>query len=347
MRVVLANLWFPPGTRDVDTLVAGLPLQRELARALVRRGHTVRVVQEFRYAARTVDQGVEWVTTVADPRPRRILAALGDPVPALRAPALHLLPPIRDFGPDVVHGFDLVAYPTVVLLPRPLVLTFHGGAPARRPAWRWLERRALADTTLLFASIEQGRGFPGRVLAVPELSTTMRRVPAPRLRGSPSCLSVGRLDAVKDPLTLLRGFGRLLVARPDAHLHLAWTEAPLFDTVRAFVDQHLAGKVTLLGRRPLAELPALYSGADLYLQASTREVYGRAPLEAIACGCAPVLSDIPAFRAMVPDPACLFPVGDADGLAAAALRATPVDSDWFERILSFDALAARVEAAYQ
>jgi glycosyltransferase involved in cell wall biosynthesis len=69
-------------------------------------------------------------------------------------------------------------------------------------------------------------------------------------------------------------------------------------------------------------------------------------LEALACGLAPVLSVIPAFRALAPDPAALFPVGDPDALAAAALRTAPPPPGWFDRLYSFDALAARVEAAW-
>lgn len=344
MRVVLVKQWYDPALRDPDALIAADDLRRELALALAARGHEVRVVQEFAHAATRPG----WVFVPGGARLRGLLARLGDAHPHIHAPAPHLRAPILAFRPDVVHAFDLVAFLAMGSLPRPLVATFHGGAPARRAAWRLAQRWGLRDSTLLFTTVEQGRGFGRPVRALPELSTPLRRVEAPRLPGRPALLWTGRLDPVKDPLTGLRAFEAFARVFPDTHLSVAWSEAPLLDEVRAFVEARLRGRVSLLGPQPPAAMAALYSGADRFLQASVREVCGRALLEAMACGLSPVVTDIPPFRALVPEARVLFPVGDA-AAAAAALAQPPIEglAAWFERELSYAALARRLEGVYR
>lgn len=328
-------------------MIAADPLRRELAAHLRGRGHDVTVVQGWTAAARVDADGVDWRFVRLAPLPRRVAHALGDPHPLLRVPAVEVLPAVVVSRPEVVHAFDLVAFPTLALLPRPLVVTFHGGAPARRLAWRLAQRVGLRGATLAFTSLEQGRGFGRPIVAIPETSTTMRRVPAPRLPGSPALLWVGRLDPVKDPWTVLRGVRRLRVRHPDVHLTMVWTDAPLLDDVRAWVAAELAGAVTLLGPRPPEALPALYSGADRLVQGSVREVCGRALLEAMACGLPPVVPSLPATRAIVPDVRLLFPVGDDAAMAAAVEVEPAVDvAAHFEAELAFGPLTTRYERLY-
>jgi glycosyltransferase involved in cell wall biosynthesis len=91
------------------------------------------------------------------------------------------------------------------------------------------------------------------------------------------------------------------------------------------------------------------------VQASVREVCGMVPLEALACGTTPVLSDIPPFRRLTDDGRVgrLFPVGDAAALADALVSAAhdPVPPAevrrWFDGALSFDALSDTVDAVYR
>jgi glycosyltransferase involved in cell wall biosynthesis len=87
------------------------------------------------------------------------------------------------------------------------------------------------------------------------------------------------------------------------------------------------------------------------------EYSGFVPLEAMACGVVPVLTDLPSFRAMTADGryGVLFEAGDDAGLARRVLR---LDREklsslraevraHFERELSFRALADRLEAVYE
>lgn len=364
VRVALVNLWHPPGL-DPAGILAADPLRRELGRLLAQRGHEVHVVQEHAETTTRCDGAVTWHFVRPSIVARVARSALAHRTDAMvKAPATHLLPALRSLSPDLIHSFDLSFYPTLALLGRfararriPLVAHFHGGAPARTAGLRALERYALARTDrLLFTSRERGLDWvrsgaladPSRIVEVFETSTLFEPGPAPRLPGHPAILHAGRLDAVKDPLTVLAGFRAALPRLPDAHLTMAFTDAPLLPAV-AVAARGLP--VTLRGRVPVAEMEALHRGADRFVQASVREVCSVAVLEAIAVGTPVILSDIPPFARLTDGGRVgrLFPVGDAAALAEALVAPAPDRATvraWFERSLSFAALAETVEAVY-
>ncbi len=374
MHVAFVNLWWPPTLESPAAVVAADPLRRALSHALLARGLRVTVIQEWREDAIFEDRGAEggsvtwrFVRTRPSTRAlRALLGAAGRHDAFVKAPSTAPLAALAALHPDLIHSFDLTATASLALLGRyargrgiPLVVHFHGGAPARMAPLRALERHALSRCDrLLFTARAQGLAWVAagalpddrRLVEVFETTTLFSPGPAPRLEGAPACLAVGRLDAVKDPLTLIEGFRRLREARPGAVLHLAYTEAP----ARAAVERAAAGlPVRMLGR--VEDPQPLYRGADLFLQASTREVCGRAPLEAMASGLVPVLSDIPAFRRLTGDGAVgrLFRVGDPDDLARAALSITEPEVEGrraraaFEARLSPAALARDVLAVYE
>ena len=111
-------------------------------------------------------------------------------------------------------------------------------------------------------------------------------------------------------------------------------------------DPRLAGRVHLLGRVPHAQVETLLRASDLYVSGSRAEGSGYAAIEAMACGVTPVLTDIPAFRALTDDGRIgrLWPCGDAQRLAEALLlEATKPTSPervraHFDARLSFDAV---------
>lgn len=379
MRVTFVNLW-----HDQPTPAAQIDrdeTRRELSRALAARGHAVTVVQEHPGAATVYDGPVRWIfapPSAACRGARALLRAAGRDDAMVKAPADHLLAPVAASDPQIIHSFDLAFYPTVALLSplarrlgAPLLLHDHGGAPARWASLRWVERRALRGVArLLFTTAARGQAWvasgalddPGRIAEVFETSTRFSPgdPAAARARlglaGAPLVAHLGRLDPVKDPLTTLEGFRLFLRDFPSARLALASTDAPLLAEVRAAARDL---PVRFLGRLDRAQCQDLLRGADLFVQASRREVCGVAALEALATGVPPVLSDIPPFRRLTDGGAWgrLFPPGDAAGLARAlgeawaarqsgALSPEAVRA-WFSSALSFEALAASVEAVYQ
>ncbi len=373
MRVALVNCWHAatePGAQiEADTL------RRELAHGLAALGHEVHVVQELPTAA-TVDDGPvrwhfippDWFTRAA----RVALGAAGRDDALVKAPAPHLARATAALRADIVHSFDLVNYGLLAELGRDtrrrgaaLVAHFHGGAPARLEPLRRVERAAFANVTRFCftthnhaAPWEQSGALADtrRVVEVYETSTLFRtgdRAEArarTQLQGSPALLHLGRLDAVKDPLTTLAALRSVLPQLPGAHLTFAWTDGPL----EAELRRAAAGlPVTFLGRASRERTELLLRAADLFVQASTREVCGQAALEAFGTGTPSVLSDIPSFRKMTANGTVgrLFPAGDSPAMAAAIATSNYTDARdrvraRFDAALSFEALARAVSGVY-
>ena len=163
-----------------------------------------------------------------------------------------------------------------------------------------------------------------------EASTTLRPMAraaareASGIEGSPALLWVGRLNANKDPLTVLDGFERMIAPHPDASLTMVFGSDELLPHVQRELSASpaLGRRVRLVGYVPPARLPAYYSAADIFVLGSHHEGSGYALIEACACGAVPVVTSIPAFRAITGNGArgALWPPGDDAGLAHALLE---------------------------
>jgi glycosyltransferase involved in cell wall biosynthesis len=221
-----------------------------------------------------------------------------------------------------------------------------------------------------FTSLDHARPFVAagmfgpalRLFAIPESSS--RFTPGDRTRaraetgldGSPCVLWVGRLNRGKDPLTVLDGIALATTRLPDLQLWCAFGEAPMLPAVRARIDSdpRLAQRVHLLGKVPHPRIESLLRAADLYVSGSRAEGSGYAAIEAVACGVTPVLTDIPAFRALTGGGRVghLWPCGDAarlaDALHAAAHAASPERvRAHFDATLSFEAVGRLWADAYR
>ncbi len=116
------------------------------------------------------------------------------------------------------------------------------------------------------------------------------------MRGDHNFLWVGRLNENKDPITVLAGFEKYLSENPVARLHMIFQEDDLLPAVRSKIRKSswLSNAVHLHGLIDYNELPAWYSAADFFISGSHREGGSYALLEAMACGCIPVVTAIPA-----------------------------------------------------
>ena len=103
----------------------------------------------------------------------------------------------------------------------------------------------------------------------------------------PCLISVGHLIERKGHHRVIEA-ARLL---PDCSV-LIVGEGPERARLEGLIARHgLGHRVRLLGARPHAELPSLYSAADVLVLASTREGWANVLLEAMACGTPVVASD--------------------------------------------------------
>ena len=102
-------------------------------------------------------------------------------------------------------------------------------------------------------------------------------------------------------------------------LIIAGDRPPIFDAVKLPVN---VPGVEFTGRLENPELLALYSSAHAFASATVYEGFGFSPLEAMACGCPCVVSDIPAHREVCGDAPIYVPATSvhdwADALRDAA-----------------------------
>jgi len=129
----------------------------------------------------------------------------------------------------------------------------------------------------------------------------------------PHVLAVGALEPRKLPLLLVRAHARARERGLRAGLVFAG-DGPL----RAELE---ASGATVLGYLSDADLDAAYGRALCLACASREEGFGFTPLEALAAGVPPVVSDLPVFAETLGGAAALrVPVGDVEALADALLR---------------------------
>ncbi len=253
-------------------------------------------------------------------------------------------------------GLDVVWLPEpvpVAVSPSvPFVLTLHDLSWETRPgdftryerAWLRLARspRQAARAARVLAVSEATRAEalarwsldPARVLVVrpgvqpPLGDTSESAVAAVRRRHGLSeryLLFVGALEPRKAPEVLAAAYRRARSGGLDADLAVAGEG-------REAAALREAG-ARLLGRVSDPELAALYAGALALVLPSRLEGFGFPPLEALAHGTAPVVSDLPALRENLGDGARYVPPGDPEALAGAMLEMSE-DAGLRERIVA-------------
>jgi glycosyltransferase involved in cell wall biosynthesis len=103
----------------------------------------------------------------------------------------------------------------------------------------------------------------------------------------PYILTVGNLQPRKNLPRLIDAWQRLRTEHPDftPQLVLVGRKAWMLDDIlRSASEDASAGNLVLTDYLPEADLPALYSGASLFVYPSLFEGFGLPPLEAMACG---------------------------------------------------------------
>lgn len=373
MRIVQANAVYDPVAKTPAALLDLYRTLTEWSTAVLRAGAGVSVVQRFHTAATIERDGVRY-EFVADTEPPW-LSTKGAPVPFVEA--------IAKEAADVVHVNGLI-FPQLVAAIRArcgphttIVVQHHGGEfPVRGSGlvglWqrqRWKGGLAAANA-VSFTAAEQAEpwraaGVLGnqRVIEIVEAGTTMRVVARERARtaigaaGTPLILWVGRLTTNKDPLTVLDGLERALPQLPDARMVMVFGDDTLIETVDQRVRESsvLKERVTLAGRVNHDEMPNYYGAADIYVSGSHSEGSGYALIEAMAAGVVPVVTSIPAFRAIAGNEHARWTPGDPDALARALVQTATANldaqkiaaKDRFNRLLSWDAIGARTVHEYR
>jgi glycosyltransferase involved in cell wall biosynthesis len=245
---------------------------------------------------------------------------------------------LRAFHPDVVNAHFVPNYGWLAVRARarPLVITTLGSdvlvVPRRSPlhAWRsrYVFRHAAAvtsDAAMLTEAIRTF-GVPApRILTVPFGIEASRRAAlaaagARRAAAPLVVLWTRRLEPVYDVATLLRAWERLdAPARRAMELRVAGGGSQ----EAALRARGAVRGASFLGWLAVADLDRQLAAAHVYVSASRSDSTSVSLLEAMAAGCLPIVSDIPANREWIEDGATglLFPCGDDAALADCLLRA--------------------------
>src|SRR5207237_1105082 len=234
------------------------------------------------------------------------------------------------FEPDVVHVNGL-------------------GFPMRT----WLMRRPLQASSALVVQ-DHASGDPG---AATTAKNAVRRSLMRSIDAFLSALSPSERNArVRAP-----GGGAPGAVKNDvplATLTMVYQEEELLAAVKARIQSSplLKDRVRLVGAVPHDRMAAFFSAADIFVVGSHHEGSGYALMEAIACGAIPVVTDIPAFRAITGTAVgALWTPGDASACARALGDVGSRDlsgarqrvMDQFQRELTWEVIGKRAVRIYR
>lgn len=275
---------------------------RDLAKALMRRGHEVIVISgrtEGPLAHQLADAGVEY-----RPLPHLVwrLHAAND-VRAL----LELREALRDFAPDIVSAHSSKAGILARLAARslgiPVIFTAHGWSfgPTRSAAERLFHRTAerlaapFADRIITVCEADRRLAVRESVFPSHQAVTIHNGMPdvAPELqadpvRSPPRLVMVARFAAPKDHRSVLHAVRKLK--------DLDWTldfvgTGPDEPAMRELAEGlELGRRVRFLGYRD--DIPGILASAQTFILSSTSEGFPRSILEAMRAGLPIIAPDV-------------------------------------------------------
>jgi L-malate glycosyltransferase len=261
---------------------------------------------------------------------------------------------IRKIQPDILHAGPIQRSAFLAALTgfQPLVSMSWGYDllldAERNAAWRWATRFTLQHSAALVGDCETIRqlavsyGVPAeRIVTFPwgiDLEHfspgdrwTRAEQPQPEVERPFTLLSTRSWEPIYGVETIARAFAQASRQRPELRLVMLGNGSQA-GLLRQILSREglLEGpgemeypRVLLPGQVTYADLPRFYRLADLYVAATHSDGTSISLLEALACGCPALVSDIPGNREWVTpgENGWLSPPGDVDSLAQAILQA--------------------------
>ena len=375
LHVIFLVHYYEPDLRTADELLDRYSTIRPLARALHEEGAEVTVLQRFHRDVTFEERGVyfDFRADDGDPDLRKWQIPRSFHKGTLDARRRHSSRQTVAHIHGLFYPIQMRSLRNVISGDCVLIAQHHAEKPwqkFRSPLQRWGLRTAdgffFAARELAESWIERGLiSKQQRVFEVMEGSTCFRcaeRLAArgrTGLMGSPVVLWVGNLTANKDPMTVLTGFEQILQEAPKARLYMAYRGTDLLDELKTRIasSSKLRSAVTLLGSVPHDQLEDIYNSSDYFVAGSHYEGSGFALAEAMACGVVPVVTDIPALRAMTDGGrvGALWYAGDASAFSQSFLKVLqkPLRDEStrtvqvFDQRLSYPAIARASMSAYE
>ena len=246
---------------------------------------------------------------------------------------------VTKIGPDIVdaHFLTVFGYLGAVSGFHPLVLTAWGSdvlvIPKRNPIHLFLTRQALkrTDRVLCVSSAMKDEivrlggdpdrvtmthiGVDTRVFSPAARNDALRRQLGPA--DCPLVISTRALNRVYDVGTLIRAIPQVLQHVPQTRF-IVRGDGEQRDRLQEMArDLAVSDSVRFIDWVPDDELPGYLATSDVYVSTSRSDGTSLSLLEALSCGVAPIVTDIPANRPWVTDGhnGFLFPPGDSNALA--------------------------------
>ena len=176
--------------------------------------------------------------------------------------------------------------------------------PQRSAVMRWLTRRvlracALATSDSQVMTDRMRELGAGEVMIFPFGLEDLPPLPAAGQRRDHCFFANRGLEPIYRPQEVLRLFAAIATAWPDARLVVA-NDGSLRQALQAQAAAlGLASRVRFVGRLSAADQAVQYAQARWYLSLPESDSVSVSVLEAMAQGCIPVLSDLPANRELV------------------------------------------------
>jgi glycosyltransferase involved in cell wall biosynthesis len=172
------------------------------------------------------------------------------------------------------------------------------------------------------------------------------------IRNDTVFLWAGRLNKNKDPLTVVNAFLKFLQFQPTAHLYMIFQTEELLPGLNLLIAKNNCSAITLIGKVPHKEMLYWLNSADFIVSGSHYEGSGTVVCEAMSCGCIPIVTDIPSFRAITDNGECglLYKPGDEEELFSLLMKTMNMNLDdmqnkmleHFKNELSFEAIASKI-----
>lgn len=239
---------------------------------------------------------------------------------------------IRKHNIDTIHAHWVIPQGVIGLLlkmltRRNLVITSHGsdvsafdGKLARRFK-SWVYRGADAVTVVSTALAEKVMAISQRQdINVAPMGVDMSErfvPPATPVNNSSNLIFVGRLVESKGVGTLLQAFSLLAENYPELKLSILGDGPNKRVLVNQVKTLGLDPRVVFHGSVSQDQLPAYYHQASIAILPSKSEGLGLVVVEALACGCAVIASDLPAIKDVIThkESGLLFETDNAEALA--------------------------------
>lgn len=174
------------------------------------------------------------------------------------------------------------------------------------------------------------------------------------LNEEPVFLWVGRLNANKNPLMVVKAFIGFLQYRPQANLYMIFQTNELLNDIKDLLAKNNQAQksIHLIGKIAHDDMEDWYNSANFFISGSYYEGSGVSVCEAMSCGCIPILTDIISFRKMTGRGKCgfLYEAGNEADLLLTLKKAAQCNIEHerqkaveqFREELSFEAIGKKL-----